>query len=107
MSSNATAVAAPAIPAEVTAFAAEHGVSEYVAPLLQMTLRAFPGAPLSVEVEEDAEEFDMRLIVFLIDVTGWDLDRLSAADDEWVQGLMRICPGPVRPLFTIGIWGSS
>ncbi|HVS37818.1 MAG TPA: hypothetical protein VMS17_19830 [Gemmataceae bacterium] len=107
MSPNAPTAPAPIIPADVSAFAAEHGVAEYVAPLLEMTRSAFSGAPVTVHVEEDAEEYNVRWIVFLLDVTGWDADRLFKAREEWVEGLMRICPSTQLRYFTMGMWASA
>jgi hypothetical protein len=107
MPPNAPAAPPPAVPVDVDAFAAEHGVTEYVIPLLDMTRGAFPGAPVTLLVEQDADLPEIQWIVLLMDVAGWDADRLFAAHDQWVQGLMRLCPAAHRRFFTLGKWASA
>ena len=52
----------PVLPADVIAFAADHGVSDYLAPVAEMTRQVFSGAAsISVVVEDDYEVPDERL----------------------------------------------
>ena len=55
MSTAATTRPLPAIPPEVTAFAAEQGVNAYLLPVVELARRIFPTAPLTVLLEDDPE----------------------------------------------------
>ena len=103
MSSNAPAAPPPAVPADVAAFAAENGVTDYVAPLLELTRRLFPTAPIEVLVEEDAEDRDVRYILFRVDVEGLTVDELVASQQRWSAGLFRHCPSTHAHFFCLGI----
>ena len=103
----ASILSPPTVPAEVLAFAEENGVSEYVLPVLEAARRAFPDAPMEVRVDEDAELPEVRFIVIDADVTGYDADQIFAADEKWVDGLMRCCPSVHRHFFVLGLWGRA
>ena len=92
----------PAIPAGVAAFAAEHGVTDYVAPLLELTRSLFPNTPIEVLVEEDAEDPDLRYIAFQVDVDGLTVDELVAAQQGWSAGLFQRCPSTHAHFFCLG-----
>lgn len=95
-------VALPTISADVLAFAAEHGVADYLAALLEMTRRIFPTAPIRTLVEEDAEIADMRYILLEVDVAGLDVDQLVEAQHQWSTGLFAYCPSTHAHLFCLG-----
>jgi hypothetical protein len=101
-----TSTAAPAVPADVAAFAAEHGVADYVAPLLELARGLFPRG-VEVSDGEDAEDFEVRFVQFLVDMTGMTVDELVAADRQWVDGLMRRCPPTHLRYFVLLPWGTA
>ncbi len=103
MSPNAPAAPPPAIPADVAAFAAENGVTDYVVPLLELTRDLFPGAPITLLVQEDAEEPELRFIEFRVDVEGFAAEELAAASHEWSVGLFRRCPATRAHFFCLGM----
>ena len=82
----------PAIPQDVLAFAAEKGVTEYLPGVLELTRRAFPGAPFAISVEEDAEIEDYKQILFDVTVGDLTVEQLMAAEEQWTAGIFRVCP---------------
>lgn len=88
--------------ADVIAFAAEQGVSDYLIPVVEMTRRAFPTATIKTLVEEDAEIADMRYIVMEVDAVGLDVDQLVEAQHQWSAGLFAHCPSTHAHLFCLG-----
>jgi hypothetical protein len=106
MSAHASA-APPAVPADVAAFAAEQGVADCLAPMLELTRSVYPDAPIEVRVEEDAEEPELRFIAFFVDVVGWTADALFAAHQQWSAGLFRYCPTTHVHLFVVLLWASA
>jgi hypothetical protein len=103
---QATTSPQPVLPADVTAFAAERGVADYLLPVWAMTQRVFP-APVVVQVEEDAEIADWRYILFDVDVTGWNEQQLFAAQRQWTASIFQHCPATHVHLFRIGLWASA
>ena len=99
--------ALPAITPEVAAFAAEAGVSEYLIPVVEMTRRRFPTAPLTVLVEDDPEIPNERYLVIEADVTGWEEDALFAAQQGWTTDLFAHCPATHVHFFRLGMVASS
>ena len=92
MSPHAT-VPPPVFPADVTAFAAESGVTDYLIPVYEMTRRVFPMARAVTPVMEyDPEIEGERRVVFEV-VTG-PLDVAHAVDLrwKWSHELFKICP---------------
>jgi hypothetical protein len=88
--------------ADVTAFAAENGVADYLPAVLEMTRRVFPDAPITTRVEEDAEIAEIWFILLEVDVAGLDVDQLVAAQQEWSAGLFAHCPPTHAHLFCLG-----
>jgi len=90
------------IPAEVTAFAAEQGVSAELPAVLAMTERVFPGAAVSVYLEDDPEiANDWHIIV---DVKAkLTVPEATAASDRWCHGLFEVCPAPLTCVFRLGL----
>jgi hypothetical protein len=90
-------------PPDVLAFAAEQGVSAYLDPLLHAARRAFPGAALEIDVEDNPEVANDRRIVFRVDVTGWSADEISNAENKWTEDLFRHCPSTHVWIFHLGL----
>ena len=91
------------VPAEVEAFAAEKGATEYLPGVVALTQHIFPTHPLNVEVEDDPELSYNRTIVFTIAVRGWDSERYLATRWQWVDGLFECCPAPLVHVFGLNL----
>ena len=103
MASNAPAAPPPAVPAEVTAFAAEHGVADYVTPLLELTRSLFPTARIQMLVEEDAEIPELRYIEFRVDFGGMTVEEIVETRHRWSVGLFERCPATHARYFCLGV----
>ncbi len=103
MSPNAPAAPPPVIPADVAAFAAEHGVADYVAPLLELTRSLFPAGPITMLVGEDAEEPQLRFIEIRVGIEGLAADDVVAAHHEWSVGLFHRIPATHARYFCLGM----
>src|SRR5438552_2290547 len=78
---------------DVLAYAAEHGVEQYLDPLREATFRVFPTATsLRVFREDDMELRDVRWIVFEVDVPQADLVDFVERMHRWSAELFRVCP---------------
>lgn len=95
------------LPGDVVAFAAEHGVADYVFPVLQMARRIFPGRLVTPRVEEDAEIPEERHIAMQVDVSGLNENQLFAAQQLWSAGIFEQCPAVHVHLFGLGMWASE
>jgi hypothetical protein len=83
----------PTFSADVSAFAAERGVTDYLIPVYEMTRRVFPTVRrITPVMEYDPEIEKERRIVFEV-VTG-PLEESQAVDLrwEWSRELFKICP---------------
>jgi len=89
---SSTLSAAPSIPADVAAFAAEHDVSNPLLSVLSLTQRLFPRASITPRLEQDAEMEDQWTIVVEVDAAGLDASQLVAAQCHWSEGLFACCP---------------
>ncbi len=88
--------------ADVLAFAAEQGVTDYLGPLLEATQRLFPTRhSLTVSVEQDPELRDVRSILFDVRVPQADIPNYVEAVHRWSDELFRCCPAPRVPVFTL------
>ncbi len=92
---------APAIPAEVAAFAAEHDVSNSLSAVLSLTQRLFPSSAITPRLEQDAEMDDQWAIIVEVDVSGLDPSQLVAAQRQWSEGLFACCPSTHAHLFCL------
>ena len=79
MSAPANATTLPEVPPEVLSFAAEKGVSDFVAPVLEMTARAYPGRSIKLFVEYDYEDPDWQYIVVEVDTSGYTTEQYVTA----------------------------
>lgn len=93
-------------PTPVLAFAAEHGLTPYLEPVLEMTRRAFPGRPITAEMTADYEIPDERYVAVWVDVTGLTADQLGDQSDRWYSGLREICGRDREERFYLGMEGS-
>jgi hypothetical protein len=95
----------PAIfPEAVRAFAAGRGVTEYLVPLYELAKRCFPGADVTVLLEDDAEIPDLRWIVYEVAVyASWDDEPRRAAHGRWIEELVRSLPPDARGSFVLGM----
>jgi hypothetical protein len=103
MSATVTALPLPAVPPEVTSFAAEAGVGEYLMPVVEMTRRLFPTAPLTVLIEDDPEIPGDRHIVLEVDVSQVYEDKLFDLDQRWFTEVFDHCPSTHVCVFRLGL----
>jgi hypothetical protein len=88
-----TTAPSPVFPADVTAFAAETGVTDYLLPVREMTQRVFPAAlSIAPVLEYDPEIERDRHIVFKVEVEGLDVEQLAEIHWEWDRELFKVCP---------------
>ena len=92
---------APAIPADVTAFAAEHDVSDPLSAVLSLTQRLFPSSAIAPRLEQDAEMEDQWAIIVAVDVSGLEASQLVTAQRQWSEGLFACCPSTHAHLFCL------
>jgi hypothetical protein len=103
MSAPAKLSTLPDVPAEVLAFAAENGVSEWVYPMLEMTARVFAGCPIRLFVECDREDSDWQYIVLEANITVYTSDQVYAAQRQWTHEVAHSFPPQPRQFFIYGI----
>jgi hypothetical protein len=92
----------PTFSADVATFAAEHGVTEYLFTILEMTRQVFPNAPVAFRVREDAETAEVQFILVEANTGNLDADQLVAAERQWSAGLFEHCPSTHAHLFCLG-----
>jgi hypothetical protein len=105
--SPSTQAAPPAFAADVTAFAAENGVADYLPAVLEMTRRVFPNCLVEPHLEDDPEIPDDRFILMDVDVTGLNEDQLYTARRQWTAAIFQNCPAPHVHFFQLGLWASA
>jgi hypothetical protein len=95
----------PAVfPADVLAFAAERGVTDYLVPLYELTKQCFPGATVTVCQENDYEIAGLGWVVYEVAVYDtWDDGPRRAAHNRWVEELVRTVPADARGSFVVGM----
>ncbi len=90
--------------ADVLTYAAEHGVAEYLEPLLEATRRLFPTAVgLRVFLEKDPELRDVTFLIFEARVPRADIPDYLEARHRWGAELRRICPSHLAITFTLSL----
>ncbi len=83
----------PSFPADVMAFAAESGVTEYLIPVYEMTRRVVPTARrITPVLEYDPEIAGLRWIVFRVEISGMTAEQYADLDWSWSGDLFKICP---------------
>lgn len=90
-------------PADVLAFAAERGVTDYLAPLYELATDCFPGTDVTVQVERDYEIPDLGWIVYRMAARDWPYDRSWAAKERWDSTVHATLPKDVRGLFGLDV----
>lgn len=94
----------PAVfPADVRAFAAERGVTDYLVPLYELTQRHFAGVEIAVTQQNDYEIADLGWIVFELSVGDWSLERYRTAKRHWIKEFLDFVPPANRQPFTLGM----
>jgi hypothetical protein len=94
----------PAIfPADVLAFAAEHGITDYLVPLYELARRCFDGVAVTARVEHDNEIPGMSWIVYEVPVATWESESYRAAHDRWLTAFGEQCPSELSINFVLGI----
>src|SRR5436309_2057636 len=92
----------PAVfPADVRTFAAERGVTEYLAPLHELAQRCFPGAEVGVRLNFDGEIADLGWIVYEVAAGQWDHERRRAGRSRFTQEKVRILPPSACEAFAL------
>ncbi|HBI42077.1 MAG TPA: hypothetical protein DDY78_04350 [Planctomycetales bacterium] len=96
------------LPADVVAFAAENGVADYLPRIAEMTQQVFShAASISVLLQDDPDIADNRTIVFEMDVAGFEVEQLVAAQHRWTAALFQHCPATHVHFFVPGLWASA
>lgn len=89
---------------EVLAYAAEHGVEQYLDPLREATLRVFPTAEgLRVFRDDDPELRDVRWIVFEVHVPEEELANFVVNCHRWSEEKRRVCSPPLGHHFVLDV----
>lgn len=93
----------PPVPVEVTAFARELGVEQYLPELIALSHRTFPSAErFEILLEDDPEIADDRHIVFRLAVP-LTVPQSLEADRQWIEGLKRLCPRTMGCVFRLSL----
>lgn len=94
----------PDIPAEVHELAASSGVTDYLAPILEMTRRLFPFAPICVLLDIDPEIPGDRCVRIEVDVSrNMDVDAMVQSYHQWTDEMFAICPITHSWFFCLGM----
>src|SRR5260370_36512768 len=95
MSQTSIAEIAPALPAEVVAYATKQGLEACLRPLLEMTQALF-GSPCGLELflEDDPEIADLKFIVFQLAGPARDAARIHEARERWIRASLKCSPPP-------------
>jgi hypothetical protein len=92
----------PAMPPEVVAFAAQHGITQYLPAVLELTRRTFASCPLVVSVGHDAEDDSHRYVALDVEVRSLNVEELLAAQMAWSGGIFDGCPSRFAVHFVLG-----
>jgi hypothetical protein len=102
MSSTLTAPDPAIFPEAVRHFAAERGVTGYLAPLYELTRQCFPGVEIAVTHQIDYEEADLAWIVYEVGVRDWGVHRYQAAQNRWIGEFLKSVPPADRAPLILG-----
>jgi hypothetical protein len=87
------AAPSPTFPADVIAFAAESGVTEYLIPVYEMTRRVYPTARrITPVMDYDAEIKGLRHIRFDVEIGGLTVEQYVDLHWRWSGELFKVCP---------------
>src|SRR5438309_1518872 len=82
------------VPKEVQAFAREQGVEAYLPAVLDAAQRAFPGAEVGIELEEDHETEGLRYLVLGARQVPLSVEQALEARDNYYRHLLACVPAP-------------
>ena len=102
MTSSALTLSSQTIPIEVQAFAAEKGLTRYLAAVIDLARLAFPASALTVSLGQDAEDETHQYIALDVEVGGLPTEELLAGQRLWSAGLTRVCPSRHAVYFVLG-----
>lgn len=102
MRDSLLAQAGPAIPPEVTEFAAMKGVSGHLNAVIDLARRAFPGAPLVLSLARDAEDHVHQYIALDIEATDKTAEELLSGQRIWSSEIGHICSSRHAVHFVLG-----
>lgn len=98
-----TASVLPAIPPEVSDFAAANGATDYLDEILAMTRAMFPSAEISLALEDDPE-IPFRSYVFVeVHSTFQPPEQIDGTYERWIREALRIWPDERGGLFTLSL----
>jgi hypothetical protein len=90
--------------ADVLAFAAEQGVTDFLQPILDMTRRVFPeNRRIQAVLQDDPELPGDQHMVFEVQVGAMDVDRSVERHWQWSRDLFQICPATHACLFGLHV----
>ncbi|MGO9469471.1 MAG: hypothetical protein ACLQIB_11385 [Isosphaeraceae bacterium] len=98
---TATSVELPVTPLDVLDFAAQNGLTCCLCPILTTTRDVFPGCLIALRLEQDAEIESEQYIVIEVDVSGWSVENMFSARNQWSQEFCRACPSESSIVFQI------
>jgi hypothetical protein len=101
MTPTATALDPAVFPADVQAFAAERGVTDYLLPNLELVKQCFPEGTVTTAYEEDGEEPDLSWIIFQVAGAPDDADARHAAYFHYLGEMVRTLPPDARGAFAM------
>jgi hypothetical protein len=90
-------------PADVLAFAAQRGVTDYLVPLYELAKRCFGGADVTVTFESDYEVPDLSWIVYHVAADRWGEEPRQAARSRWRDEKLRTLPPSASGLFVLRV----
>ena len=99
MSPTLTAPDPATFPADVLAFAAERGVTDYLMPLYELTRRHFPAANIKVRLELDYEIAGLAWIVYVAEAINPDYESARVLKDAWRKAVISNLPPDARQPF--------
>jgi hypothetical protein len=81
----------PKIPDDVLACAERDGVAAYVNPILEMTRRLFPEAPMAIVYRPDPEVEDLHFLSVEVEVPNdADGEWRCAAQKQWIEEKLKL-----------------
>jgi hypothetical protein len=92
----------PTILPEVRTFAAQKGVSRYLADVIALARQAFPRCALEVSIGQDAEDESHQYVAIDVDAGGMATEELLVGQRIWSTGVSRVCPSRYAVWFVLG-----
>jgi hypothetical protein len=95
------------VPEDVQAFAREQGVEAYLPAVLQTACRVFPDAEVSIILEEDYEEVDLRYLVIVVRPQRLSVAQALEASERYYRDLFACVPAPRIGAFRLDLEPTS